>query len=67
MATQDDLDRIDRAIAGTAKSVTIEGRRVDYKDTADLMRIRGEVARQVDAAAGTLPVRRVKLYSTKDL
>lgn len=42
--TQTDLDALDRAIASSELEVEIEGRRVKYRSTEDLMRARAHVA-----------------------
>jgi hypothetical protein len=65
--TQADLDRLDRAIAGNAKSVMIEGKRIDYRDTGDLLKARNVVAQALAAGSGTTLVRQFKIFSRKDL
>lgn len=42
--TQADLDRIDSAIATAELSVEIDGRKVTYRSTADLMTARRHIA-----------------------
>lgn len=42
--TQADLDRIDSAIATAELSVEIDGRRVTYRSTADLLTARKHIA-----------------------
>lgn len=49
--TQTDLDNLDAAIAAAELTVEVNGRRVTYRSTADLIRARQHVADTL--AAGT--------------
>lgn len=49
--TQTDLDNLDTAIASSELEVEIEGRRVKYRSTADLLAARAHVASVLHSAA----------------
>lgn len=53
--TQSDLDSLDTAIASSELEVEIEGRRVKYRSTAELLAARAHVASVLNAA--TRPTR----------
>lgn len=53
--SQTDLDTLDSAIASSELEVEIDGRRVKYRSTADLLAARSHVASVVQAA--TRPAR----------
>lgn len=57
--TQTDLDALDKAIAGAELTVELEGRRVTYRSTSDLISARAHVATQLAAAnmKGSVPRR----------
>lgn len=48
--TQTDLDNLDTAIASSELEVEIEGRRVKYRSTTELLRARAHVSEVVQAA-----------------
>jgi hypothetical protein len=49
--TQTDLDNLDAAIASGHRVVHVEGRRVEYGTTDELLKARSHVASQLSAAA----------------
>lgn len=49
--TQSDLDALDTAIASSELEVEIEGRRVRYRSTDDLMRARAHVATMLQSGS----------------
>lgn len=49
--SQSDLDNLDAAIASGQLVVQVEGRRVEYRSLADLMRARAHVEQQMTAAS----------------
>jgi hypothetical protein len=68
-ATQADLDRLQKAYrSGVLKVRYANGEEVDYRSLADLGRVIAQVQQALAAAANApKPVRRVKIFSTKDL
>jgi len=48
--TQDDIDRMNAAIAGAERQVTIGGETVIYRSTADLIRARDDLLGQIARA-----------------
>lgn len=65
--TQADLDRLNAALVSGTMRVVVDGREVTYQKRADLLAARNEVSQSLARAAGTVPIRRLKIYSTKDL
>lgn len=59
--TQSDLDAIDRAIATGTRRVTVDGRSVEYRDVAEMMRVRDLIKRDLGQTAGS--TRRYGTYS----
>ncbi|TDY35096.1 hypothetical protein [Janthinobacterium sp. 75] len=53
--TQTDLDALDHAIASNEVEVEMDGRRVKYKSTSELITARNHVAALVRAAAPQQP------------
>lgn len=51
MATQADLDNLDRMIASGVLSTFYDGKKIEYRSMSDLMRARAHVAGQLQAAA----------------
>lgn len=47
MATQDMLDKLDAAIASGQKVIQYNGKRIEYQDTAALIRARALIATQL--------------------
>ena len=61
--TQTDLDNLDAAIASGHRVVHVEGRRVEYGTTDELLKARSHVASQLSAAtAGTSGTSRRGVY-----
>lgn len=52
MATQADLDNLDRMIASGVLSTVYDGRRIEYRSMSDLMMARAHIAGQLGAASG---------------
>jgi hypothetical protein len=50
--SQTDLDALDAAIAGAVLTVEIDGRRVTYRSTSELMSARAHVASVIQSASG---------------
>ena len=63
--TQTDLDAIKDAIASGELSVQFADRRVTYRSIAELLQAKAEIEREVNSAAGTLPVRQHLVNSVK--
>lgn len=51
--TQSDLDRLDAAIASSELEVEVDGRRVRYRTTSDLVAARAHVAAVISTAASS--------------
>ena len=62
---QTDLDAIDAAIASGELIVRYADRTVQYRSIAELLLARSPIKQEVDATAGTLPVRGVFVNSVK--
>ncbi|MEQ5789073.1 hypothetical protein J3454_14345 [Erythrobacter sp. NFXS35] len=59
MWTQDDLDRVQAALASGQKSVTFEdGRKLEYQDGDDLLKLRTQIKAELAANDPVRPVRR---------
>jgi hypothetical protein len=66
--TQADLDALDAALRTGAMRVDFPGGGgTTYRSVAEMLRIRDMIAADVAKVAGTTPVRRLKIYATKDL
>jgi hypothetical protein len=67
--TQTDLDRIKQAIATGASRVSLPSSgSVEYRGLGDMLRIKGEIERELATAAGkSSPPRIVKIIATKGL
>jgi len=49
--TQDDLDRLDQAIARGVRKVTVDGQTTEYASTAELIQARETIARRLGQGA----------------
>lgn len=64
--TQADIDAIKRAIASSTDTVTFsDGRSVRYKSNKDMMDALALAQREVAAADGRRPVRRIRVITDK--
>lgn len=50
--TQADLEKLDRAIAGSQLEVQYDGKRVKFRSTAELLRARAHVERELSKGKG---------------
>lgn len=58
--TQADLNALDSALTGGRKSVTFaDGRKIEYHTLDEMQRLRKTMKAEVEAAASTVPARRV--------
>jgi hypothetical protein len=65
---QSDLDALDAAYKSGASRVDLPGvGTVTYRSFDEYQRLRNQMVRDINASAGTKRVRRVKIYSSKDL
>lgn len=60
--SQADLDRLDAAIATSELEVEVDGRRVRYRSTADLMASRAHIASVLAQGTGAPGTRRGSSY-----
>lgn len=66
--TQSDLDALDAAFKSGASRVDLPGAgMVTYRSVAEYQNLRTMMQRDINAAAGVKPVRRIKIFSIKDL
>lgn len=66
--TQADLDAIKKAKASGALRVDLPSvGSVTYRSLAEMRAIESDIQAELNAAAGVKRIRRVKIYSTKDL
>lgn len=54
--TQSDLSAIERAIATGTRRVTVDGRSIEYRDMAEMLRIRDLIHRTLTNQGGVGPV-----------
>ncbi|MDR0770821.1 MAG: hypothetical protein LBE75_06435 [Burkholderiales bacterium] len=55
--TQDDLTRINRAIATGERVVQFSDKRIEYRSIDELIRVRNQIAEELAAGKGVLPSR----------
>lgn len=65
--TVQQLEALKAAFASGALRVTYDGRTVEYRSLDDLARAIGTVEAALAAAAGTAPIRQVRLSSRRGL
>lgn len=66
--TQNDLDNLDRAIATGATRVELPSVGVvTYRSLSEMREVRAMIQSKLNVSAGTSPIRRIKIYSVKDL
>lgn len=66
--TQADLDALDSAYASGAQRVELPSvGTVTYRSIEEYRRLRGQMLKDIGASSGVKPVRRVKIWSSKDL
>lgn len=59
MWTQEDLDAVQQALASGEKSVTFaDGRKLEYQNTGELLKLRTQIKSEIAANNPALPVRR---------
>jgi hypothetical protein len=58
MWTQEDLDRVQEALASGERSVTFaDGRKLEYQTTAELLKLRTQIKAEITASNPARPVR----------
>ena len=65
--TESQRAALQAAIGSGELSVEYDGKRVVYRSITELRNALALVTQGLAAAAGTVPIRRVKIYATKDL
>lgn len=55
--TQDDLDRIKKAIANGTQSVEIDGKKVVYRTLAEMKEARAEIEGELSQSSGSTVIR----------
>jgi hypothetical protein len=64
--TQTDLDNIEKAIASGQRSMQYNGRRIEWQTTADMLKARDTIKKEVDdAASKETGVERPRGYRTR--
>jgi hypothetical protein len=67
MATQDMLDKLDAAIASGQKVIQYNGKRIEYQDTASLIRARAVIANELMGSQQADVINRMSVASyTRD-
>ena len=51
----------------TVARVSYDGRMVEYRGTAQITRVIGELERELQALQGKAPVRQIRIYTSKGL
>lgn len=61
------LDRLQRQRHSGVARVTVDGRTVEYRGDAEIVRALQDLERQIKAVQGTAPVRQIRIYADKGL
>lgn len=63
--SQADIDALDNAIKTGAVRVRFQDREVTYRDMKSLLEARNLAVAEVNAANATMPLRQLRVYTTK--